>query len=58
MLCFQNINLKAGTDLREMWSNFPDPVGFKVYFFNVTNPMDIQNGAKPILNEVGPYVYE
>jgi hypothetical protein len=41
-----------------MWSNFPDPVGFNVYIFNVTNPMEIQKGAKPVLREVGPYVYE
>jgi hypothetical protein len=41
-----------------MWSNFPDPVGFKVYLFNVTNPMEIQKGEKPALIEVGPYFYE
>jgi hypothetical protein len=41
-----------------MWSNFPDPVGFKVYLFNVTNAADIQKGEKPVLSEVGPYVYE
>lgn len=57
-LYFQNINLQPGTELREMWSNFPDPVGFKVYLFNVTNPTEIQKGAKPALKEVGPYVYE
>ena len=57
-LNFQNINLQPGTELREMWSNFPDPVGFKVYLFNVTNPTEIQKGEKPALREVGPYVYE
>ena len=57
-LYFQNINLQPGTELREMWSNFPDPVGFKVYLFNVTNPTEIQKGEKPALREVGPYVYE
>jgi hypothetical protein len=55
---FQNINLQPGTELREMWSNFPDPVGFKVYLFNVTNPTEIQKGEKPVLREVGPYIYE
>jgi hypothetical protein len=54
----QSINLKPGSELREMWSNFPDPVGFKVYLFNVTNAADVQKGEKPVLSEVGPYVYE
>ncbi|KAJ9594586.1 hypothetical protein L9F63_027430, partial [Diploptera punctata] len=34
------------------------PFIFKVYLFNVTNPMEIQNGGKPRLSEIGPYVYE
>jgi lysosome membrane protein 2 len=27
------------------------------YMYNVTNPDDVENGDKPILKEVGPYVY-
>lgn len=30
---------------------------YKVYFFNVSNPDDVQRGAKPIVKEIGPYVY-
>jgi len=35
----------------------PQPLNFKVYIFNVTNPDRIQQGAIPIVEEIGPYVY-
>lgn len=44
--------------MRELWSNFPIPLDFKIYLFNVTNPMEITAGEKPILEEVGPFFYE
>lgn len=44
--------------MREMWSKIPFPLDFKVYLFNVTNPVGIQNGDKPMVNEIGPYFYE
>lgn len=37
--------------------HLPQPLDFKVYLFNVTNPKDVLNGAIPIVNEVGPYIY-
>lgn len=36
----------------------PFPVTFKVYFFNVENSVDVVNGEKPVLKEVGPYIYK
>jgi hypothetical protein len=35
-----------------------DPEFLSIYLFNVTNPDDIiHNGSKPILQEVGPFIY-
>ena len=44
--------------MRGIWGKFPIPYELRIYFFNVTNPDDIANGAKPILQEVGPFIYE
>jgi hypothetical protein len=41
-----------------MWENIPFPLHFEVMFFNVTNPDEVVSGKqKPILVELGPYVY-
>ncbi len=33
------------------------PLFKDIYFFNLTNPREFQAGAKPMLQEVGPYSY-
>lgn len=53
-----NLALKKGSDLRKLWSKIPDGIDFKIYMFNITNPMDVQVGKKPIVTEIGPYFYE
>lgn len=50
--------LVEGTEPFERWVNVPQPLEFKVYIFNVTNSRDIENGALPIVEEIGPYVYK
>lgn len=48
-------------DGSEMYTNYKYPPVtpyMKVYFFNVTNPLEYLNGDKPVLKEVGPYVYK
>lgn len=44
--------------MREMWEALPFPMVFKIYVFNVTNSAEVSKGEKPIVDEVGPYVYE
>ncbi|CAB3227796.1 unnamed protein product [Arctia plantaginis] len=50
--------LSKKTDVRKMWEKIPFPLDFKVYFFNYTNPEDIQKGAIPIVKEIGPFYFE
>lgn len=45
----------------EQWKTFmkvPFPFQFKVHLFIVQNAEDIQAGAKPLVKEQGPYVYQ
>jgi len=58
IVSFQQLALKPGSDIRKIWSTIPDPLNFKIYIFNVTNPMDVQGGGVPALSEIGPYFYE
>lgn len=40
------------------WRKVPTPIYTHFYFFNVTNPTEVELfGAKPIVNELGPYTY-
>lgn len=52
------MTLEPGTELRDMWSNLPFSIDFKIYIFNVTNARDVANGDTPMLDEIGPFVYE
>ncbi|XP_026669914.1 sensory neuron membrane protein 1 isoform X2 [Ceratina calcarata] len=54
----KQVRLKDGSEMRDLWSNFPFPLDFKVYLFNVTNPVEITAGEKPIVKEVGPFFYD
>lgn len=40
-----------------MWKDLPIPFYFAVHFFEVVNPTEVVNGAKPVVAERGPYVY-
>lgn len=57
-LIFQNVVLYNNSDQFQRWQKFPQPLEFKVFVFNVTNPDEIHRGALPIVKEVGPYIYK
>lgn len=54
----KNAALVEGTDMRANWAKTPIAVEFRIYLFNVTNPEEVHKGAKPILQEVGPFCYD
>lgn len=54
----QQVRLKKGDEIRGFWEKLPQPLDFNIYIFNVTNPKEITSGAKPIVQEVGPFHYE
>ncbi|CAG9861579.1 unnamed protein product [Phyllotreta striolata] len=53
----QMVNLAPGMEIRGMFLKVPFGLSFKVYIFNVTNPMEIQEGAIPEVKEVGPFCF-
>ena len=48
---------KEGNIFTTVWQNPPVSLPIKFYFFNLENPDEFQNGAKPRMREMGPYVY-
>ena len=54
----QEIPLREGSEIAEAWRKPPITPYLKLYFFNVTNPKRFLNGAKPVLQEIGPFTYQ
>lgn len=44
--------------MRDMFTEVPFPLDFKIYLFNITNKDEVQTGGKPKLQQVGPYYFE
>ncbi|XP_075716853.1 lysosome membrane protein 2 [Rhinoderma darwinii] len=49
--------LKNGTEVFNDWVNPSPPIYMQFYFFNVTNPLEVLDGEKPVVDEIGPYTY-
>ncbi|CAH0717471.1 unnamed protein product, partial [Brenthis ino] len=54
----KNIQLTNTSKMFDKWREMPIPLTFKIYVFNVTNTDEVNEGGKPIVKEVGPYVYK
>jgi hypothetical protein len=55
----QQIVLRNGSKTFEWWRRPPVNPVIRIYVYNVTNAEEFLNeGSKPVLDELGPYVYE
>ena len=54
---FKKVIIKNGSETYDMWRNTSVPVYMRFYVFDLTNPMDVIMGEKPIVVEKGPYTY-
>ncbi|XP_074546783.1 lysosome membrane protein 2-like isoform X1 [Halichoeres trimaculatus] len=53
----KEIVLVEGSRVFESWKTPPPPVYMEFFFFNVTNVDEFLLGAKPEVNQIGPYTY-
>jgi len=54
----QKMTLVDGTPAYDVWLENKDPAYMRMYMFHIVNPEEIANGtAKPLLKEMGPYVF-
>uniref|UniRef100_A0A8C0J9V9 Scavenger receptor class B member 1 n=1 Tax=Chelonoidis abingdonii TaxID=106734 RepID=A0A8C0J9V9_CHEAB len=54
---FQNVRIDPNSFAFSMWKDIPVPFYLSAYLFEVMNPKEVRLGAKPVLNQRGPYVY-
>ncbi|KAM9260007.1 scavenger receptor class B member 1 isoform 3-T3 [Cariama cristata] len=52
-----NVRIDPNSISFSMWKDIPVPFYMSVHFFEVLNPKEVLQGAKPVLNQRGPYVY-
>ncbi|XP_061657830.1 lysosome membrane protein 2c [Syngnathoides biaculeatus] len=53
----KEIVLKNGTEAFDVWEDPPAPIYMQFYFFNLTNPLEVLDGQRPAVVEIGPYTY-
>ncbi|KAE8739784.1 hypothetical protein FOCC_FOCC014709 [Frankliniella occidentalis] len=53
-----NVVLGNDSEALERWKVTPQPLNYYTYIFHVENPVEVANGARPVLKEKGPYVYD
>lgn len=50
------MNMNPGHYLRKLHEKLPFQIKF--YLWNITNPDEMAKGAKPVMQDIGPYVFE
>ncbi|KAM8797667.1 scavenger receptor class B member 1 [Eudromia elegans] len=53
----KNVRIDPSSIAFGMWKDIPVPFYLSVHFFEVMNPQEILQGAKPVVSQRGPYVY-
>ncbi|XP_061822459.1 lysosome membrane protein 2c [Nerophis lumbriciformis] len=53
----REVVLRNGTVAFDAWENPPAPIYMQFYFFNLTNPLEVLDGDRPAVVEIGPYTY-
>ncbi|XP_029372225.1 lysosome membrane protein 2 isoform X2 [Echeneis naucrates] len=53
----KEIVLVEGSRVFASWKTPPPPVYMEFFFFNLTNMDEFLKGAKPVVNQIGPYTY-
>nr|XP_057914231.1 lysosome membrane protein 2c [Doryrhamphus excisus] len=53
----REIVLQNGTVAFDAWEDPPAPIYMQFYFFNLTNPLEVLDGDRPAVVEIGPYTY-
>lgn len=54
----QELALTKSSKSNGLWEVTPIPMFIEFYLFNWTNPGDLKKpGVKPIVEEIGPFVY-
>lgn len=53
----QELVLKPGSPTYKPWVKSTVPIYAKYFFFHIVNPEEVKQGAKPVLEERGPYTY-
>jgi len=57
-IVLRKLTMSRNSETFELWEDPPISPHFKVYFWNLTNPVDFFDGKSlPKLNEIGPYTY-
>ena len=55
---FQSMTLVDGTPAFDAWMESSYPTFISIYLFHLANPFDVENnGAKPIVQQKGPFVF-